>query len=69
MKKLIKFWTKDDDSSLKIMLSRGGDTYNFPTHNEVIEYLKETDADGDIEEVMDDLIIQFIDGEFWLDRC
>jgi len=69
MKKLIDLWTDDDDESLKISLSNSPDVYDWPEYDDVMEYLKETNADGDIEEVMDDLIIQFIDGEFWLDNC
>ena len=68
-KKLIEYWTDDDDESLKLKLTRDKADYDFPSYEDVITYLKETDADGDMEEVMDDLIIQFIDGEFWLNQC
>lgn len=69
MKKLIDFWTSDDDDNLKRKIQNNTSVYDFPSYNEVIDYLKETDADGDIENVMDDLVIQFIEEEFWLENC
>lgn len=69
VRKLIEFWTPDDDSNLKTKLTRDVSNYNYPSYGEVINYLKQTDAIGNIEKVMDDLIIQFIDDEFWLDNC
>jgi len=67
--KLFNYWTKNDDASLKLTLSTNNGVYDYPSYDEVINFLKETDYDGDMEEVMGDLIIQLIEGEFWLDKC
>jgi hypothetical protein len=69
MEKLIDFWSDEDNDNLKASLSNCPDVFDWPEYEDVMNYLRETDADGDVEEVMDDLVIQFIDGEFWLDNC
>lgn len=68
--KLINYWTEIDDELLKLTLkdNKNG-VYDFPSYDEVMEYLKETDANEECEEVMGDLIIQFFDEGFEIDKC
>ena len=64
MKKLYSYWTKDDNTLLELMLEQKKSMLNLPKFSEVISFLKETDAKGDIEKFMGGLIIRFIDGVF-----
>lgn len=64
MKKLFDYWDLSNDNYLKKLLTKTN-VYDLPSYDEVISYLKTTDADEDfIEEVMGDLIIRFIEGDY-----
>ena len=61
--KLIAYFTVSDRKSLKNLLKNPGGR-DFPTEQEVIDFLKETDYNGEpLEKVIGDLIIQYIEEE------
>ena len=62
MAKLIKYLSVDEREWLQNRISNPGQ-YDLPTMSDVIEYLSTTDDDEPSEEVMDDLIIQYIEDE------
>lgn len=62
MAKLITHFTKSDKNKLDKMIKENQD-YDFPSIDEVLDYLSSTDDDEMSENVMGDLIIQYIEEE------
>jgi len=62
MSKLIDHFDKDDRDWLQSRIDNPG-VYSMPTMQEVIDYLKSTSDDEQSEEVMYDLIIQYMESE------
>lgn len=60
--KLIDHLSQDEKNWLQSRIDNPG-VYSMPTMDEVIEYLQSTSDSEDSEEVMDDLIIQYMDSE------
>jgi hypothetical protein len=60
--KLIDHFTQDEKKWLQSRINNSG-IYTLPSMDEVMDYLKSTDDNEPSEEVMDDLIIQYIEGE------
>lgn len=62
MAKLIEHFTDWDKSWLQEKIDNPNE-YDMPTMEEVVEYLNETEDDEPSENVMGDLIIQYIEEE------
>lgn len=60
--KLIDHLTQDEKNWLQSRIDNP-DVYTMPTMDEVIEYLQSTPDNEPSEEVMDDLIIQYLEDE------
>lgn len=60
--KLIDHLSQDEKDWLQSRIDNPG-VYTMPTMDEVIEYLQSTPDDEPSEEVMDDLIIQYLEDE------
>jgi hypothetical protein len=60
--KLIKHFTKQDQKRLQNKINNPG-VYDMPTMDEVVEYLESTEDDEPSEEVIGDLVIQYLEGE------
>jgi len=60
--KLIDHLSQDEKNWLQSRIDNP-DVYSLPTMDEVIEYLKSTSDSEPSEEVMDDLIIQYLEDE------
>lgn len=60
--KLIDHLSQDEKDWLQSRIDSPG-VYTMPTMDEVIEYLESTPDDEPSEEVMDDLIIQYLEDE------
>jgi hypothetical protein len=60
--KLIDHFTDEEKKWLQSRIDNP-DVYSLPTMDEVIEYLKSTSDSEPSEEVMDDLIIQYLEDE------
>jgi hypothetical protein len=60
--KLIDHFTDEEKNWLQSRIDNP-DVYSLPTMDEVIEYLKSTSDSEPSEEVMDDLIIQYLEDE------
>ena len=59
---LLSHLSEDEKKWLKTRIDSPG-VYDMPTMDEVLDYLKSTSDDEPSEEVMGDLIIQYLDGE------
>lgn len=62
MKNLLTYLDDETKDWLQSKIDNPG-IYDIPTMEEVIEYLENTYDDEPSEEVMDDLIIQYLDDE------
>jgi hypothetical protein len=62
MRKLSTYLDKETKIWLQVRIDNPG-IYEMPTMDEIIDYLEKTYDDEPSEEVMGDLIIQYLDGE------